>query len=109
MLYDEEGRAYVEPPLLPENVHLRYIVSDYRRMYIANKELERRNQRLRDNLRGLNGLQYAYSRIVLEQHKHIGQLIKMLDKKELPVPSDVRIYHEQIENMLYYNQKRKQK
>jgi hypothetical protein len=33
MLYDEEGRVYVEPPLIPEEQHLMYIVKDYRRMY----------------------------------------------------------------------------
>lgn len=33
MLYDEEGKAYVEPPLIPEEQHLMYIVKDYRRMY----------------------------------------------------------------------------
>ena len=33
MLYDEEGKAYIEPPLIPEEQNLLYIVKDYRRMY----------------------------------------------------------------------------
>lgn len=33
MLYDEEGKAYIEPPLIPEEQNLMYIVKDYRRMY----------------------------------------------------------------------------
>ena len=33
MLYDEQGRAYVERPIIPEEQNLLYIVKDYRRMY----------------------------------------------------------------------------
>ena len=33
MLYDEEGRVYIEHPIIPEERHLMYIVKDYRRMY----------------------------------------------------------------------------
>ena len=47
MLYDEEGKAYVEPPLLPENVHLQYIVKDYQRMFREHNRMEGSNARLR--------------------------------------------------------------
>lgn len=42
MLYDEEGKVYVERPVIPQEHHLFYIVKDYRRMYVENMQL--RNQ-----------------------------------------------------------------
>ena len=37
MLYDEEGNAFIERPLIPEEQNLMYIVKDYRRMYYESR------------------------------------------------------------------------
>lgn len=92
MLYDEEGRPYVEPPLLPEERHLMYIVKDYARMYRENQALQNRNERLRDSLRRGNGYQYALNRIIIEQERQIVRLIKMLENRGATVPRDILDY-----------------
>lgn len=46
MLYDEEGRAYVERPILPEDINTFWIVADYRRMYNQQANMERKIKQL---------------------------------------------------------------
>ena len=53
MLYDEEGKAYVEPPLIPQEQHVFHVVKDYQRMFhnygkllAANEKLRKSNHRL---------------------------------------------------------------
>ena len=47
MLYDEEGKAYVEPPLIPEEQHVFNIVKDYQRMFREYGKIANRNEKLR--------------------------------------------------------------
>ena len=49
MLYDEEGRAYVECPIIPEEQNLLYIVKDYRRMYNEYWKMQKRIKRLQES------------------------------------------------------------
>ena len=102
MLYDEEGKAYIEPPLLPENEHLQYIVRDYARMLLDREKTAEDNRRLKKRYRELIGLQYAYYRMIQQQHNQIRKLMKMLKSKNMHIPADISIYHEQIRNMFYY-------
>lgn len=90
MLYDEEGRAYVEPPLLPEDVHVFWIVSDYQRMFHENRKLIRRNGELRESIKRLNGYQFAQRRIILEQKKMMDRMINMLKKNGIAIPGDIK-------------------
>jgi hypothetical protein len=46
MLFDEDGQAYVEPPLLPEDTNVFWIVADYRRMYDTQKKMHRKMKKL---------------------------------------------------------------
>ena len=86
MLYDEEGRAYVEPALLPEDVHVLSIVRDYQRMFNVNRKLENRNRELRESIQRVNGLQFAQHRIIVEQKKMMDHLMELLKKNGIPVP-----------------------
>ena len=90
MLYDEEGRTYVEPALLPEEDHLFWIVSDYRRMYKENCRLTIRNRKLMETIGQLNGLQFAQSRIIGEQKRMMDRLIAMLKARGIDIPNDIR-------------------
>lgn len=92
MLYDEEGRPYVEPVLLPEEKHLLYIVKDYGRMFKENRALLDKNERLRDSLRRGSGYQYALNRIIIEQERQIIRLIRMLENRGATVPRDILDY-----------------
>lgn len=47
MLYDKDGRPVPEPPILPQEHHLFYIVKDYRRMFIEYHRMKKDNERLR--------------------------------------------------------------
>ena len=90
MLYDEEGRAYVEPPLLPEDAHVFWIVSDYQRMFQENNKLLRKNDELRETINHLNGYQFALNRIIVEQKKMMDRMIGMLKKNGIDIPSDIK-------------------
>ena len=92
MLYDEEGMAYVEPPLLPEDFHVFWIVKDYRRMYEEYNMLIRKNIELRETIKHLNGYQFALNRIIVEQKKMMDRLINIMKKKGIDIPSDIKNY-----------------
>lgn len=64
MLYDENGVAYVEPPLLPEEYHTFCIVKDYRRMSCENERLKAQVKRLQESLKRLNMKQYAQQKLL---------------------------------------------
>lgn len=81
MLYDEEGRAYIEPPLLPEDVHLRYIVQDYQRMYRERGKLERKIESLGDTNTRMAHYNFFMRGIVKEQLKLIDDLVKRLNNR----------------------------
>ena len=46
MLYDAQGRPYVEPPLLPESLIVHNIVKDYQRMFLSYDEIKSRLRQL---------------------------------------------------------------
>ena len=90
MLYDEEGRPYIEPPLLPEDVHVLWIVKDYKRMFEENRKLEARNRALRESNQRISGLQFAQHRIIVEQKRMMDRLVSILRAHSLEVPKDIR-------------------
>lgn len=90
MLYDEEGRPYIEPPLLPEDVHVLWIVKDYKRMFEKNRKLEARNRALRESNQRVSGLQFAQHRIIVEQKRMMDRLVSILRAHSLEVPKDIR-------------------
>ena len=100
MLYDEEGNVYVEPPLLPEEQHLFYIVSDYQAMYKENVKLRFKNNKLKESLRRVNSQQFAYYRIICQYSQYVDKLLKMLKKSGQQTPIDAYEYNKQIRKKL---------
>ena len=80
MLYDEEGRAYIEPPLIPEEQHLMYIVKDYRRMYVKNQQLIHQNKQLKKLNKGLSDRNFRQSNKITEAYDVINHCVKYMKK-----------------------------
>lgn len=82
MLYDEEGKAYVEPPLIPEEQNLLYIVKDYRRMYGEYSSMQARIKRLQQSNTMLTHKNFSQQRLINKLMKIIKHTFKWLEKKE---------------------------
>ena len=80
MLYDEEGRAYIEPPLIPEEQHLMYIVKDYRRMCGEYWKIKVHNKKLGTTNMKLANQNYSLTHINQEQRNVIRHCIKWMKK-----------------------------
>lgn len=80
MLYDEEGNPYVEPPLLPEDKHLEYIVKDYQRMYRKCRHLEEKVIKMRETNTMINHLNYSQFGIIFEYAKGLKHCIEVMQK-----------------------------
>lgn len=80
MLYDEEGRAYVEPPLIPEEQNLMYIVKDYRRMYVENQKLRNQNKQLEKSNKELRGRNFRQANKITEAYDVINHCVKYMRK-----------------------------
>ena len=80
MLYDEEGMAYVERPIIPEEQHLMYIVKDYRRMYVENQQLRQQNKQLEKSNKGLRDRNFRQANKITEAYDVINHCIKYMKK-----------------------------
>lgn len=81
MLYDEQGRAYVEPPLIPKEQNLMYIVKDYRRMYNEHWRLKVHNKKLGETNVKLSNHNYLLTNKNQEQRDVIRHCMKWMKKK----------------------------
>ena len=81
MLYDEEGRAYVEPPLLPEEQHLRYIVRDYHRMYKEFYKLEDKVAKMGEKNSNMAHYIFFLRGVVMKQLKLIDDFANRLKNR----------------------------
>ena len=80
MLYDEQGRAYVERPIIPEEQNLMYIVKDYRRMYKEYWKLKAHNKKLGATNMKLANQNYSLTHINQEQRNVIRHCVKWMKK-----------------------------
>ena len=80
MLYDEEGKAYIERPIIPEEQHLMYIVKDYRRMYVENQQLRQQNKQLEKSNKGLRDRNFRQANKITEAYDVINHCIKYMKK-----------------------------
>ena len=78
MLYDEEGRAYIEHPIIPEEQHLMYIVKDYRRMYDENANMRAEINKLQEENKRVANHNYALIRKNQEQRDVIKRCFKRM-------------------------------
>ena len=80
MLYDEQGRAYVERPLIPEEQNLFYIVKDYRRMYHGWWKLRDHNKKLSESNVRLSNINFSLKKENSEQRDVIRHCVKWMKK-----------------------------
>ena len=80
MLYDEQGRAYVERPIIPEEQHLMYIVKDYRRMYGTYWKVKERAKKLGETNVKLFNHNHSLIRKNQEQRDVIRHCVKWMKK-----------------------------
>ena len=80
MLYDEEGRTYVEHPIIPDEQHLMYIVKDYRRMYGEYWKLKVHNKKLGATNMKLANHNYSLTHKNQEQRNVIRHCLKWMKK-----------------------------
>ena len=88
----------VEVPDIPMDQHIQYVFKDYQRMYRENLKVTKKCKQLRSSLYRLDALQYSYAKIIFEQHKEMGRLMKIMRGNGLIVPTDIRDHAEAIEN-----------
>jgi hypothetical protein len=80
MLYNEEGRAYIERPIIPEEQNLMYIVKDYRRMYNENGKMLAHNKKLGATNTKLANQNYSLTHRNQEQRDIIRHCVKWMRK-----------------------------
>ena len=86
MLYDEEGRPYVEPPILPEDFNTFWIVADYRRMYGLHWKMQRKIKRLGEKncqMANYNFFMRHKLQELLAVTKKLAKRINDIDKEDL--------------------------
>jgi hypothetical protein len=83
MLYDEEGKAYIEPPLIPEEQNLLYIVKDYRRMYNEYWKMQRHIRKLQETNTMLAQKNFSQQRLINKLMTIIKHTFKWLEKKKI--------------------------
>ena len=89
MLYDEEGKAYIEPPLIPEEQNLLYIVKDYRRMYNTHWAMQAKIKKLQENNTMLGNRCFSQLRYIQRQRDALKLCIRLLEKNNIKLPKSV--------------------
>lgn len=80
MLYDEEGRAYVERPLIPEEQHLFYIVRDYKHMYHDYWAIKAKVKKLQETNMRISHKELAQKREIQAYREAIKHAITYMKK-----------------------------
>lgn len=83
MLYDKEGRAYVESPLIPKEQHLFYIVKDYKRMYHEYWTMKEKYESMKQKHANLNSENMALRRIIQRHVEAIRHCVRYMRKSSL--------------------------
>ena len=83
MLYDEEGKAYIEPPLIPEEQNLLYIVKDYKRMYNEYWKMQNHIKRLQETNTMLANRCFSQQRFICRLKNFLNHCIKWMKKKKV--------------------------
>lgn len=92
ILYDEEGRAYVERPIIPEEQHLMYIVKDYRRMYNEYGKMLAHIKKLGETNIRIANQNYTMRRHEQELRDAIKHCVKWMKKNGLRPSSYINNY-----------------
>ena len=95
MLYDEEGRTYVEHPIIPDEQHLMYIVKDYRRMYGEYWKLKVHNKKLGATNMKLANHNYSLTHKNQEQRNVIRHCLKWMKKNGIEPSTFLKTYSQE--------------
>lgn len=80
MEYDENGNARIEPPQLPTELVIHYIVKDYQRMYNQTQQLVEENERLRASLKRINAHLFAKQHTIITFYNAVNHCLKQIRK-----------------------------
>ena len=80
MLYDEQGRVYVERPIIPKEQNLLYIVKDYKRMYNTHDKMLAHIKKLQETNTKLANQNFAMRHHEQEQRDVIRHCVKWMKK-----------------------------
>ena len=96
MLYDAQGRPYVEPPLLPESLIVHNIVKDYQRMFYEYHKMKSQFEPLQKQNSELKLEVYTLRRTAQQHVMILHHAIRYMKKHGLKLTSElskyVRIY-----------------
>lgn len=95
MLYDEEGRAYVEHPIIPDEQNLMYIVKDYRRMYNTHWAMQAKIKKLQENNIKMSNRCFSQLRYIQRQRDALKLCIRLLEKNNIKLPKSVAEFKNQ--------------
>ena len=95
MLYNEEGKAYVEPPLIPEEQNLLYIVKDYRRMYNTHWAMQAKIKKLQENNTMLGNRCFSQLRYIQRQRDALKLCVRLLEKNNIKLSKSVAEFKNQ--------------
>jgi hypothetical protein len=86
MLYDEEGNAFIERPLIPEEQNLMFIVKDYRRMYNVYHGMQAKIKRLQENNMKMSNRCFSQLRYIQRQRDALKLCVRLLEKNNIKLP-----------------------
>lgn len=92
MLYDEEGKVYIEQPIIPEEQHLMYIVKDYRRMYNEHSKMLARIKKLGETNTKIAHYNYSLTHKNQEQRNVIRHCLKWMKKNGIEPSAFLKNY-----------------
>ena len=95
MLYDEEGNAFIERPLIPEEQNLMYIVKDYRRMYNVYHGMQAKIKRLQENNIKMSNRCFSQLRYIQRQRDALKLCVRLLEKNNIKLPKSVEEFKNQ--------------
>lgn len=92
MLYDEQGRPYVEPPLLPESLVVHNIVKDYQRMFYEYYKMKSQFELLQKQNSELKLEVYTLRRIAQQHVMVLRHAIRYMKRHGLKLTSELSKY-----------------
>ena len=104
MLYDEEGRPFIERPLLPEDFNTFWIVKDYRRMYDTYAKMERKIQKQSETIQRMAQHDFCLHTKLKELFNVTGKIVKQLKRQDKDISKEdyttiLDAYHTIFPNM----------
>lgn len=95
MLYDAQGRPYIEPPLLPESLIVHNIVKDYQRMFYEYHKMKSQFELLQKQNSELKLEVYTLRRIAQQHVMILRYAIRYIKRSGLKLTKKLNYYGRQ--------------